>query len=126
MEAFGEFWPRYHKRAKSGWLDDLAESARSMAKALDKYADTVDEAISHLRTEIGIAAAAGTAAAKVVIATSASIGVTVSAEIAGVIGMLAELRGADCHCTARAASQRDAGGGRAGLASSCSAPPEPF
>ncbi|MFJ8954911.1 WXG100 family type VII secretion target [Streptomyces sp. NPDC102381] len=105
IEAFGEFWARYHKGAKSGWFDDLAESARSMAKALDKYADSVDEAISHLRTEIGIAAAAlgagvvlaivtggaaavvGSAAAEGVIAASASIGVAVSAEIAGVIGM---------------------------------------
>ncbi|WP_425838174.1 WXG100 family type VII secretion target [Streptomyces fractus] len=104
IEAFGEFWARYHKGAKSGWLDDLAEAARSIAKALDQYADTVDEAISHLRTEIGIAAAAlgagillaivtggagavaGSAAAEGVIAASASVGVTVSAEIAGVIG----------------------------------------
>lgn len=104
IEAFGEFWARYHKGAKSGWLDDLGEAARSIAKALDQYADTVDEAISHLRTEIGIAAAAlgvgillaivtggagavaGSAAAEGVIAASASVGVTVSAEIAGVIG----------------------------------------
>ncbi|WP_306320503.1 MULTISPECIES: DNA/RNA non-specific endonuclease [unclassified Streptomyces] len=104
IEAFGDFWARYHKGAKTGWLDDLAESARAIAKGLDKYADTVDEAISHLWTEIGIAAAAlgagvllaivtggagavaGSAAAEGVIAASASIGVTVSAEIAGVIG----------------------------------------
>ncbi|MFJ9131295.1 DNA/RNA non-specific endonuclease [Streptomyces sp. NPDC102340] len=104
IEAFGEFWARYHKGAKTGWLDDLAESARSMAKALDQYANTVDEAISHLWTEIGIAAAAlgagvllaivtggagavaGSAAAEGVISAAASIGVTVSAEIAGVIG----------------------------------------
>ncbi|MHB9753718.1 WXG100 family type VII secretion target [Streptomyces sp. BYX5S] len=104
IEVFADFWARYHKGAKTGWLDDLAESARSVAKSLDMYADAVDEATGHLWTEIGIAAAAlgagvllavvtggagavaGSAAAEGVISAATGIGVTVSAEIAGVIG----------------------------------------
>nr|WP_236075855.1 DUF6531 domain-containing protein [Streptomyces coffeae] len=58
IDAFEIFWGRYAKGKDDGWLTDLAKSARSMAKALDKFADTVDDAIEKLWIQIGIDAVA--------------------------------------------------------------------
>jgi YD repeat-containing protein len=57
IEAFGKFWGRYAKDKDGGWLSDLADSGREMAKALDKFADAIDDAINKLWTQIGIDAA---------------------------------------------------------------------
>ncbi|MGW7618313.1 DUF6531 domain-containing protein [Streptomyces antimycoticus] len=58
IDAFETFWGRYAKGKDEGWLSNLAKSARNMAKALDKFADTVDEAIEKLWTQISIDAVA--------------------------------------------------------------------
>ncbi|MFI9082241.1 WXG100 family type VII secretion target [Streptomyces sioyaensis] len=63
IDAFGEFWRKYHGGGK-GYLDDVASAARDMAKALDKYADQVAEAKKKIEHELEIAGAvlvAGTA-----------------------------------------------------------------
>ncbi|WP_456154476.1 DUF6531 domain-containing protein [Streptomyces mirabilis] len=57
IDAFEKFWNRYAKGKDAGWLSDLAESSRAMAKALDKFADAIDDAINKLWTQIGIDAA---------------------------------------------------------------------
>lgn len=54
IEAFGEFWRKYHGGGK-GYLDDVATAARDMAKALDKYADQVAEAKKKIEHELEIA-----------------------------------------------------------------------
>ncbi|MGP3944070.1 RHS repeat-associated core domain-containing protein [Streptomyces sp. 6N106] len=58
IDAFEIFWGRYAKGKDEGWLSNLAKSARNMAKALDKFADTVDDAIEKLWTQISIDAVA--------------------------------------------------------------------
>ncbi len=58
IDAFEVFWGRYAKGKDEGWLTNLAKSARSMAKALDKFADAVDDAIEKLWIQIGIDAVA--------------------------------------------------------------------
>ncbi|WP_413799202.1 DUF6531 domain-containing protein [Streptomyces iranensis] len=58
IDAFEIFWGRYAKGKDEGWLSNLAKSARNMAKALDKFADTVDGAIERLWTQISIDAVA--------------------------------------------------------------------
>ncbi|WP_159043242.1 DUF6531 domain-containing protein [Streptomyces sp. NBRC 110028] len=58
IDAFETFWERYAKGKDEGWLSNLAKSARGMAKALDKFADQVDDAIEKLWTQIGIDAVA--------------------------------------------------------------------
>ncbi|MFH8731852.1 DUF6531 domain-containing protein [Streptomyces sp. NPDC017964] len=100
IEAFEKFWGRYAKGQDAGWLSDLADSARGMAKALDKFADAIDDAINKLWTQIGIDAAviaggvalafftaglasgAAVAAADVIIELGATMGVAVSATVA--------------------------------------------
>ncbi|MFF3140769.1 DUF6531 domain-containing protein [Streptomyces sp. NPDC057927] len=57
IDAFEKFWNRYAKGKDAGWLSDLAESSRAIAKALDKFADAIDDAINKLWTQIGIDAA---------------------------------------------------------------------
>ena len=104
IEAFGKFWGRYAKDKDSGWLKDLADSGREMAKALDKFADAIDDAINKLWTQIGIDAAviaggvalafftaglasgAAVAAADLVIEFGAGLGVAVSTTIAEIAG----------------------------------------
>ncbi|MEU8568855.1 hypothetical protein AB0C51_10915 [Streptomyces pathocidini] len=56
IEAFDEFWRRYH-RPGAGWLTDLEDSARAMAKALDDYADDISGVKSQIDTQLEIAAA---------------------------------------------------------------------
>ncbi|MFJ5111199.1 hypothetical protein ACIQAD_11200 [Streptomyces sp. NPDC088551] len=100
IDAFEIFWARYHKSEGVGWLDDTATAARAVAKALEEFADAVDDAIERLWTEIGIGAAvigvgvglavftfgastaASAAAAATIIEVAAGLGVTVSATVA--------------------------------------------
>nr|WP_237509064.1 DUF6531 domain-containing protein [Streptomyces sp. SID8382] len=58
IDAFEIFWGRYAKGEDEGWLSNLAKSARNMAKAQEKFADTVDDAIEKLWTQISIDAVA--------------------------------------------------------------------
>ncbi|MEU0597289.1 RHS repeat-associated core domain-containing protein [Streptomyces sp. NPDC006393] len=100
IDAFEKFWGRYAKGQDGGWLSDLAESAREMAKALDKFADAIDDAIHKLWVQIGIDAAviaggvalafftaglasgAAVAAADAIVELGATLGVAVSATVA--------------------------------------------
>ncbi|MFH8591248.1 WXG100 family type VII secretion target [Streptomyces rimosus] len=103
IEAFGEFWRKYHGGGK-GYLDDVASAARDMAKALDKFADQIAEAKTKIRHELEIAGAvlvAGTAlalftggiseiaaagATEAIIAAAGTAGVAVSATVAEIAG----------------------------------------
>ncbi|MFJ9822554.1 DUF6531 domain-containing protein [Streptomyces sp. NPDC101151] len=98
--SFDKFWGRYAKDQDGGWLSDLAKSSREMAKALDKLADAIDDAINKLWTQIGIDAAviaggvtlafftaglasgAAVAAADAVIEFGATMGVAVTTTVA--------------------------------------------
>ncbi|GHD54181.1 hypothetical protein GCM10010317_037900 [Streptomyces mirabilis] len=100
IDAFEKFWNRYAKGKDAGWLSDLAESSRAMAKALDKFADAIDDAINKLWTQIGIDAAviaggvalafftaglasgAAVAAADAIIEFGATMGIAVSTTVA--------------------------------------------
>ncbi|WP_078917412.1 DUF6531 domain-containing protein [Streptomyces sp. NRRL S-813] len=100
IDAFEKFWGRYARGQDGGWLSDLAESAREMAKALDKFADAIDDAIHKLWVQIGIDAAviaggvalafftaglasgAAVAAADAIVELGATLGVAVSATVA--------------------------------------------
>ncbi|WP_181763957.1 putative adhesin [Streptomyces albidus (ex Kaewkla and Franco 2022)] len=59
IEAFENFWGRYHRAdlsgtASAGWLDDLERAALSMAKALAEFACDVGEAKNKITTELEI------------------------------------------------------------------------
>ncbi|MFG2367071.1 RHS repeat-associated core domain-containing protein [Streptomyces mirabilis] len=100
IDAFEKFWNRYAKGKDAGWISDLAESSRGMAKALDKFADAIDDAINKLWTQIGIDAAviaggvalafftaglasgAAVAAADAIIEFGATMGIAVSTTVA--------------------------------------------
>ncbi|MFI0164275.1 DUF6531 domain-containing protein [Streptomyces sp. NPDC017095] len=100
IEAFDTFWGRYAKDQDGGWLSDLAKSSREMAKALEKFADAIDDAINKLWTQIGIDAAviaggvtlafltaglasgAAVAAADAVIEFGATMGIAVTTTVA--------------------------------------------
>ncbi|CAM5270990.1 hypothetical protein GCM10010345_60180 [Streptomyces canarius] len=100
IEAFEKFWGRYAKDQDGGWLSDLAKSSREMAKALEKFADAIDDAINKLWTQIGIDAAviaggvtlafftaglasgAAVAAADAVIEFGATMGIAVTTTVA--------------------------------------------
>ncbi|AWT42377.1 MULTISPECIES: DUF6531 domain-containing protein [Streptomyces] len=100
IEAFDKFWSRYAKGKDGGWLSDLADASREMAKALDKFADAIDDAITKLWTQIGIDAAviaggvalafftaglasgAAVAAADAIIELGATLGVAVTTTVA--------------------------------------------
>ena len=96
IDAFETFWGRYAKGKDEGWLSNLAKSARSMAKALDAFADKVDEAIEELWTQIAIDAVAivagglltlptggaSDAVAGEIIAMAAGLGVAVEGAVA--------------------------------------------
>ncbi|MFE7116025.1 polymorphic toxin type 30 domain-containing protein [Streptomyces sp. NPDC057654] len=103
IDAFQTFWERYAKGADGGWLSDLAKASRKMAKALDKFADTVDDAITALWEQIGIDAVAiaggvlltlvsggaSDEAAAGIIELAAGLGVEVEASVAAIAaGML--------------------------------------
>lgn len=113
IEAFASFWRKYHGDGK-GYLDDVADAAQDMAKALDKFADQIAEAKKKLEHELEIAgavivagtalalftggiseAAAGAATAEILAASSAA-GIAVSttvAEIAGTVLATAAIGG---------------------------------
>lgn len=103
IDAFGEFWRKYHGGGK-GYLDDVVSAARDMAKALDKYADQVAEAKKKIEHELEIAGAVlvvGTAlavftggitevaavgATEAIVAAASTAGVAVSATVAEIAG----------------------------------------
>ncbi|MGW3354247.1 WXG100 family type VII secretion target [Streptomyces bungoensis] len=104
ISAFDDpFWRRYYHNG-DGWLKDLADAARDMAKALDAYADAVHSAKKKLEHELeivgatlvagtalaiftaGISEGAAAAAAVTVADLAAGLGVTVSTEIATIAG----------------------------------------
>jgi hypothetical protein len=104
ISAFEDpFWRRYYTGGH-GWLKDLSDGARDMAKALDAYADTVHTAKKKLEHELeivgatiaagtalavftaGISEGAAVAAAATVTELAATLGVTVSTEIATIAG----------------------------------------
>ncbi|WP_329317953.1 WXG100-like domain-containing protein [Streptomyces sp. NBC_01262] len=103
IEAFDAFWRRYVDNGK-GWLKDLPDAARDMAKALDQYADAVHEATTRLEHELEIVGAtivAGTAlafftagisegvavaATTTIVELAGELGVAVSAEVATIAG----------------------------------------
>ncbi|MFD5736647.1 toxin glutamine deamidase domain-containing protein [Streptomyces sioyaensis] len=103
IEAFASFWRKYHGGGK-GYLDDVAEAARDMAKALDKFADQIAEAKKKIEHELEIAGAvlvAGTAlalftggisevaaagATEAIVAAAGTAGVAVSATVAEIAG----------------------------------------
>ncbi|MET8954375.1 DNA/RNA non-specific endonuclease [Streptomyces sp. NPDC004393] len=103
IDAFDTFWRRYYDGGR-GWLKDLADAARDMAKALDSYADAVHGAKKHLEHELeivgatlvagtalafftaGISEGAAAASAAGVTELAASLGVAVSEEVAAIAG----------------------------------------
>lgn len=104
ISAFDDpFWRRYYYDGH-GWLQDMIDAARDLAKALDQYADAVHKAVKHLEHELeivgativagtalavftlGISEGAAAAATASILELSATIGVTVSTEIATIAG----------------------------------------
>jgi hypothetical protein len=99
ISAFDDpFWRRYYYDGH-GWLQDMINGARDMAKALDQYADVVRKAVKHLEHELeivagtalaiftlGISEGAAAAATASILELSATLGVTVSTEIATIAG----------------------------------------
>ncbi|MGW4439032.1 WXG100-like domain-containing protein [Streptomyces sp. NPDC004596] len=104
ISAFDDpFWRRYY-HGGHGWLKDLADAARDMAKALDAYADAVHGAKKNLEHELeivgatlvagtalaiftaGISEGAAVAAAATVTELAAGLGVAVTEEIAAIAG----------------------------------------
>ncbi|EFF92636.1 conserved hypothetical protein [Streptomyces sp. e14] len=104
IAAFDDpFWRRYYYD-KHGWLKDLSDGARDMAKALDAYADAVDHAKKKIKHELeivgatlvggtllavftgGLSEGAALAAAGTVTELAAGLGVAVSAEVASIAG----------------------------------------
>lgn len=103
IDAFDVFWRRYYDGGR-GWLKDLADAARDMAKALDSYADAVHGAKKHLEHELeivgatlvagtalgvftaGMSEGAAVAAAAGVTELAASLGVAVTEEVAAIAG----------------------------------------
>ncbi|MEF3118206.1 hypothetical protein [Streptomyces chrestomyceticus] len=103
IEAFGDFWRKYHGGGK-GYLDDVASAARDMAKALDKFADEIAAAkkkIEHALEIAGAVLVAGTAlavftggitagaaglAAEGITAAASAAGVAVSVTVAEIAG----------------------------------------
>ncbi|MFB1045631.1 WXG100-like domain-containing protein [Streptomyces chrestomyceticus] len=103
IEAFGDFWRKYHGGGK-GYLDDVASAARDMAKALDKFADEIAAAkkkVEHALEIAGAVLVAGTAlalftggiseiaaagATEAIVAAAGAAGVAVSATVAEIAG----------------------------------------
>ncbi|MEU9478552.1 hypothetical protein [Streptomyces sp. NPDC048191] len=102
ISAFDDpFWRRYYYD-KRGWLKDLADAARDMAKSLDSYADFIHGVKKKLEHELEIAGAtlvvggvlsvvtfslsedAAVAVAAGIADAAASLGVAVSEEIAAI------------------------------------------
>ncbi|WP_225824738.1 hypothetical protein [Streptomyces naphthomycinicus] len=104
ISAFDDpYWRRYYHDGH-GWLKDLADAARDMAKALDAYADAVHGAKKKLEHELeivgatlvagtalaiftaGISEGAAAAAAVTVADMAAGLGIAVTEEIATIAG----------------------------------------
>ncbi|MEU8976627.1 hypothetical protein AB0D11_47130 [Streptomyces monashensis] len=104
ISAFEDpFWRRYYYD-KRGWLKDLADAARDMAKALDAYADFIHGVKKKLEHRLEIAGAtlvvggvlsvvtfslsedAAAVIAAEIADAAASLGVAVSGEIAAIAG----------------------------------------
>jgi hypothetical protein len=104
ISAFDDpFWRRYY-HGKRGWLQDLIDGSRDMAKALDAYADAVHGAKKKLEHELeivgatlvagtalaiftaGLSEGAAAAAAATVTELAAGLGVAVTEEIATIAG----------------------------------------
>ncbi|MFI0262542.1 WXG100 family type VII secretion target [Streptomyces sp. NPDC017056] len=103
IEAFGEFWRKYHGGGK-GYLDDVASAARDMAKALDKFADQVAAAKKKIEHELeiagavlvvgtalaifsgGLTAGAAAAASTEILAAASAAGVAISTTVAEIAG----------------------------------------
>lgn len=104
ISAFDDpYWRRYY-HDKKGWLQDLIDGARAMAKALDAYADAVHGAKKKLEHELeivgativagtalaiftaGISEGAALAAAATVTELAGTLGVAVSTEVAAIAG----------------------------------------
>ncbi|MET7898959.1 DUF6531 domain-containing protein [Streptomyces mirabilis] len=104
ISAFDDpYWRRYYYQ-NHGWLQDVIDGARDMAKALDKYADAVHSATKHLEHELeivgatiiagtalaiftaGISEGAAAAATASIVEMAGTLGVTVSTEVATIAG----------------------------------------
>ncbi|NUR03862.1 MAG: hypothetical protein HOY79_47330 [Streptomyces sp.] len=103
IDAFDKFWRRYYDHGR-GWLKDVPDAARDMAKSLDAYADAVHGAKKHLEHELeivgatlvagtalavftaGLSEGAAAAAAVTVTELAASLGAAVTEEIATIAG----------------------------------------
>ncbi|WP_327290139.1 WXG100-like domain-containing protein [Streptomyces sp. NBC_01198] len=104
ISAFDDpFWRRYYY-GNRGWLQDMIDGARDLATALDQYADSVHNAVKQLEHELeivggtivagtalafftfGISEGAAAAATAEVLDLSAALGVTVTADVAAIIG----------------------------------------
>ncbi|MFD7485327.1 RNase A-like domain-containing protein [Streptomyces mirabilis] len=104
ISAFDDpFWRRYYYD-KHGWLKDLSDAARDMAKALDAYADAVHHAKKKLEHELeivggtilvgtglaiftgGLSEGPALAAATTVTELASTLGIAVSAEVASIAG----------------------------------------
>ncbi|GAA1288205.1 RNase A-like domain-containing protein [Streptomyces sp. NPDC001939] len=104
ISAFDDpYWRRYYHDGH-GWLQDMIDGARDMAKSLDQYADAVHHAVKRLEHELeivgatiaagtllavftaGISEAAAAAATATIVDLAATLGVAVSTEIATIAG----------------------------------------
>ncbi|MFF7594704.1 hypothetical protein ACFZA7_06915 [Streptomyces mirabilis] len=104
ISAFDDpFWRRYYYD-KHGWLKDLSDAARDIAKALDAYADAVHHAKKKLEHELeivggtilvgtglaiftgGLSEGPALAAATTVTELASTLGIAVSAEVASIAG----------------------------------------
>ncbi|WP_311203330.1 DUF6531 domain-containing protein [Streptomyces gossypii] len=55
IDAFTVFWHRYYHQ-EAGWLQDLEDAVRAMAKGLDEFADEIDRVKSEINTVIAVEA----------------------------------------------------------------------
>ncbi|MFG3364266.1 RNase A-like domain-containing protein [Streptomyces sp. NPDC048156] len=104
ISAFDDpYWRRYYYDSH-GWLQDMIDGARDVAKSLDQYADAVHHAVKRLEHELeivgatiavgtllavftgGISEAAAAAATTTIVDLAATLGVAVSTEIATIAG----------------------------------------
>ncbi|MGW3205440.1 DUF6531 domain-containing protein [Streptomyces sp. NPDC001135] len=104
ISAFDDpYWRRYYYNGH-GWLKDMADAARGMAKALDKYADVVHKAVKKLEHELeivgativagtalaiftaGISEGAAAAATASIVELAGTLGIEVSTEVATIAG----------------------------------------
>ncbi|GAA2418927.1 putative adhesin [Streptomyces mauvecolor] len=104
IAAFADpFWARYY-RDKKGWLQDLVDGPRDLAKGIDSYADAVAEAKKKLDHELeiagatiavgtglafftlGISEAAAAAATTAIVEVATTAGIALTTEVATIAG----------------------------------------